>query len=444
MHPGAPAAPRARDPSPGELCAFVSGAAARVLHALQPRRGRHPRRRPNHRRFLHNQLCRQFARIEAATQSLARSILSQEAPPRRRPPRGPPPPPPSPFVGVACAGAPAERAPVGPGPSLAALEASPLDLFDDIALPAAPPGRRPLGGILMGGGPRRAFLAPPGGHSAGGPDPPSRWQVPRAHRDGDFSPVPGAAPSGRPQLHGPSTWGMPGETQADAVRAGRAAPQGSADREGRLEEASRPAGDGGASPPRGARGPAARMRPGRAQPSARETPRGSQARPRPPPGGGPGGPLRRTGPSLGLPGPQHPLPSARWSSGSSLGRLRAGPQANHTLRIDRDRRARGLVGRVGGTRAAERRLGGSARGVGRDRPGEKVTGPGPPAEDTRPEPRRRELSDRTPHWPRVAPGSDSAPSGSLSLSTAGSDGSDGPAALTSGESAPGAPPRCQE
>lgn len=79
-------------------------------------------------------LCRQFANIEAATQRLALSILSQKAPPQRPPPRRPPPPPPSPFLGVACAVAPTEAPRASPGPSLAALDASTLDLFDDIAL----------------------------------------------------------------------------------------------------------------------------------------------------------------------------------------------------------------------------------------------------------------------------------------------------------------------
>ncbi|XP_040321262.1 uncharacterized protein C19orf85 homolog [Herpailurus yagouaroundi] len=144
MHPGAPTASGGSEPSPRELCAFVSGAAAHVLRALHPRRTRPPKRRPNHRRFLHNQICRQFANIEAATQRLALSILSQKAPPQRPPPRRPPPPPPSPFLGVACAVAPTEEPCASPGPSLAALDASTLDLFDDIALtpecPSVPSG----------------------------------------------------------------------------------------------------------------------------------------------------------------------------------------------------------------------------------------------------------------------------------------------------------------
>ncbi|XP_045059838.2 uncharacterized protein C19orf85 homolog [Desmodus rotundus] len=141
MHPGAPTAPAISEPSPRELCAFVSGAAAHMLRALHPRRTRPPKRRPNHRRFLHNQICRQFAKIEAATQHLALSILSQEAPPQRPSPQRPPQPPPSPFLGVAHAVAPTEALHAGPSLSLAALDASTLDLFDDIALtPERPSG----------------------------------------------------------------------------------------------------------------------------------------------------------------------------------------------------------------------------------------------------------------------------------------------------------------
>ncbi|KAI5191405.1 Isochorismatase Domain-Containing Protein 2 [Manis pentadactyla] len=141
MHPGAPTAPGVPEPGPRELCAFVSGAATHMLRALNPRRTRPPKRRPNHRRFLYNQICRQFAKIEAATQRLAQSILSQEAPPQRPRLQRPPLTPPSPFLGVACAVAPTE-VPHAPGPSLsqAALDTSTLDLFDDIALtPECPP-----------------------------------------------------------------------------------------------------------------------------------------------------------------------------------------------------------------------------------------------------------------------------------------------------------------
>ena len=79
--------------------------------------------------------CRQFAKIEAATQRLAMSILSQEAPPQRPSPQRPPAPPVSPFLGVACAVAPTEAPHAGSSLSLAALDASTLDLFEDIELP---------------------------------------------------------------------------------------------------------------------------------------------------------------------------------------------------------------------------------------------------------------------------------------------------------------------
>lgn len=58
MHPGVPATLGIMEPGPRELCAFVSGAAARVLRTLQSRGTRPPKRRLNHRRFLHNQICR--------------------------------------------------------------------------------------------------------------------------------------------------------------------------------------------------------------------------------------------------------------------------------------------------------------------------------------------------------------------------------------------------
>ncbi|XP_024905416.1 uncharacterized protein C19orf85-like [Pteropus alecto] len=133
MHPGAPAVPGVSEPSSRKLSAFVSGAAAH-MRALHPRRTRPPKRRPNHRRFLYNQICRQFAKIEAATQHLALSFLSPEVPPQRPPPQRPSLPPPSPFLGVAHAVAPAEDPHAGPSLSLAVLDASTLDLFDNIAL----------------------------------------------------------------------------------------------------------------------------------------------------------------------------------------------------------------------------------------------------------------------------------------------------------------------
>ncbi|XP_042539138.1 uncharacterized protein C19orf85 homolog [Dipodomys spectabilis] len=165
MHPGTPTAPRVPEPGPRELCAFVSGAAVHMLRALRPRRPRPPKRRPNHRRFLHNQICRQFTQIEAATRRLALSILSQEAPTQRPPPQKPPPPPASPFLGVACAVAPKETPHVGPSLSLAALDTSTLDLFDDIVLtpqwPTAPlhcPPQSLTAGPLGGPSPQTSQL----------------------------------------------------------------------------------------------------------------------------------------------------------------------------------------------------------------------------------------------------------------------------------------------
>lgn len=83
----------------------------------------------------------EFAKIEAATQHLALTILSQKAPAQRPPFRRPPPPPPSPFLGVACAEAPMEAPHGSPSLSPVALDTSTLDLFDDILLTPTP---RPL------------------------------------------------------------------------------------------------------------------------------------------------------------------------------------------------------------------------------------------------------------------------------------------------------------
>ena len=80
-------------------------------------------------------LCRQFAKIKAATQRLAISILSQEAPPQRPPPQRPPPPPPAPFLGEACAVVLTEAPHAGPSLSLAALDASTHDLSEDTVVP---------------------------------------------------------------------------------------------------------------------------------------------------------------------------------------------------------------------------------------------------------------------------------------------------------------------
>ncbi|XP_027715875.1 uncharacterized protein C19orf85-like [Vombatus ursinus] len=132
MHPGTPATSGLPEPAPQELCAFVSGVAARILRTLQPRKARPPRRKPNHRRFLYNQLCRNFADIEEATQHVALTFLSQAGPgpqPKPRLQR-----PPSPFLGVAQALAAPESA--GPGLALSprALQSPTHELFDIIPL----------------------------------------------------------------------------------------------------------------------------------------------------------------------------------------------------------------------------------------------------------------------------------------------------------------------
>uniref|UniRef100_A0A5F8GM10 Uncharacterized protein n=1 Tax=Monodelphis domestica TaxID=13616 RepID=A0A5F8GM10_MONDO len=126
MHPGTPATAGLPEPEPQELCAFMSGVAARILRTLQPRKARAPRRKPNHRRFLYNQLCRSFADIQAATRHLALTVLSQEGPGPQAKPR--PQRPPSPFLGVAQALAVPENR--GPGLALSpwALQ-SPLMSF---------------------------------------------------------------------------------------------------------------------------------------------------------------------------------------------------------------------------------------------------------------------------------------------------------------------------
>lgn len=58
MHPGALSASGISEPGPRELYAFVTEAAAYVLRTLHPQQTQPPKRRPNHRRFLHNQICR--------------------------------------------------------------------------------------------------------------------------------------------------------------------------------------------------------------------------------------------------------------------------------------------------------------------------------------------------------------------------------------------------
>ncbi|XP_039713094.1 uncharacterized protein C19orf85 homolog [Pteropus medius] len=127
----------------------------------------------------------QFAKIEAATQHLALSFLSPEVPPQRPPPQRPSLPPPSPFLGVAHAVSPAEDPHAGPSLSLAVLDASTLDLFDNIALTfecpsvshdlsqldlkQAPHFHDPLTPHALGGGDR--FLAPEEGWVG-------RWEMP--------------------------------------------------------------------------------------------------------------------------------------------------------------------------------------------------------------------------------------------------------------------------
>uniref|UniRef100_A0A8C8RX93 Uncharacterized protein n=1 Tax=Pelusios castaneus TaxID=367368 RepID=A0A8C8RX93_9SAUR len=133
-HPGVALYERGRD-----LFTFVTVASSHIMRTLQrPRRSRPGKRRVNHRRFLHNQISRQFADIEAATQRLAASILAQEAPrdptpsvePRRRDP-DPPTPAASSFLGVAEAFVAPEPGP-GWSLSLASLAPDPSDLFDPI------------------------------------------------------------------------------------------------------------------------------------------------------------------------------------------------------------------------------------------------------------------------------------------------------------------------
>ncbi|XP_029440293.1 uncharacterized protein LOC115080282 [Rhinatrema bivittatum] len=84
-----------------DLFTFVTVASSHIMRALQrPRKSRPGKRKVNHRRFLQNQISRKYADIEAATQQLATSILSQEAGHAA---------PPEPFSCPAAAGA-------GPGP----------------------------------------------------------------------------------------------------------------------------------------------------------------------------------------------------------------------------------------------------------------------------------------------------------------------------------------
>ncbi|XP_075771594.1 uncharacterized protein C19orf85 homolog [Pelodiscus sinensis] len=128
-----------------DLFTFVTAASSHIMRTLQrPRKSRPGKRRVNHRRFLHNQISRQFADIEAATHRLASSILAQEAPrdpapPPEPRPLGPEPPAPaaSSFLGVAEAFVAPEPGPGG-GLSVASLTPDPGDLFDPITDPEEP------------------------------------------------------------------------------------------------------------------------------------------------------------------------------------------------------------------------------------------------------------------------------------------------------------------
>ncbi|KAE8593455.1 hypothetical protein XENTR_v10019143 [Xenopus tropicalis] len=63
-----------------DLYTFVTVASSHIMRTLQkPKKTRPTKRKVNHRRFLQNQICRKYAIIEAATQQLAATILSQEA-----------------------------------------------------------------------------------------------------------------------------------------------------------------------------------------------------------------------------------------------------------------------------------------------------------------------------------------------------------------------------
>ncbi|KAH1180890.1 uncharacterized protein C19orf85-like [Mauremys mutica] len=137
-----------------DLFTFVTLASSHMMRTLQrPRNSRPGKRRVNHRRFLHNQISRQFADIEASTHRLASSILAQEAPRDPVPPaepRRPGPEPPDPaassFLGVAEAFVAPESGP-GWGLSVASLTPDPSDLFDPITGPedlGLPPSWAPI------------------------------------------------------------------------------------------------------------------------------------------------------------------------------------------------------------------------------------------------------------------------------------------------------------
>ncbi|CAM2110237.1 uncharacterized protein C19orf85 homolog [Caretta caretta] len=128
-----------------DLVTFVTVASSHMMRTLQrPHKSRPSKRRVNHRRFLHNQISRRFADIEASTHRLASSILAQEVPRDPAPltaPRCPDPEPPAPaassFLGVAEAFVAPEPGP-GWGLSVASLTPDPSDLFDPITGPEDP------------------------------------------------------------------------------------------------------------------------------------------------------------------------------------------------------------------------------------------------------------------------------------------------------------------
>ncbi|CAN0356944.1 unnamed protein product [Lampetra planeri] len=61
-----------------ELFTFVTAASSHVIRTLQrPRRARSSKRRVNHRRFLHNQICRKYAQMEAAKAAGGRDLDPQ-------------------------------------------------------------------------------------------------------------------------------------------------------------------------------------------------------------------------------------------------------------------------------------------------------------------------------------------------------------------------------
>ncbi|XP_078509822.1 uncharacterized protein C19orf85 homolog [Lissotriton helveticus] len=69
-----------------DLFTFVTVASSHIMRTLQkPKKSRPTKRKVNHRRFLQNQICRKYADIEAATQQLATTILSQNAETDKRP-----------------------------------------------------------------------------------------------------------------------------------------------------------------------------------------------------------------------------------------------------------------------------------------------------------------------------------------------------------------------